>query len=97
MSKERKIQKFVAKGKDLFIGLEDSKKTWKVCVRADKEIIHQATMPARYDVLKGFLANKFPDCTNHVVYEAGFRGFRIFGFLGLRKNPIFIQFYSQSC
>jgi len=77
MSKERKIQEFVVKGKEIFIGLEDSKKTWRICVRMEKMIIHQKSMEAEYDVLKSYLNNKFPDCKIHLVYEAGFRGFNL--------------------
>jgi transposase len=77
MSKVRKIQEFVVKGKEIFIGLEDSKKTWKICVRSERMIIHKASMPAKYKVLKSYLDNKFPDCTIHLVYEAGFRGFNL--------------------
>jgi hypothetical protein len=32
----RKVQDFVVKGKEVFVGLEDSKKTWKLAVRCDK-------------------------------------------------------------
>jgi len=78
MPNVRKIQEFVVKGKEIFIGLEDSKRTWKVCVRANREIIHQASMPANYEVLDAFLKNKFPDCTVHLVYEAGFKGFNLY-------------------
>ena len=30
----RKMQDFIVKGKRIFIGLEDSKRTWKLCVRS---------------------------------------------------------------
>ena len=71
------VQDFVVKGKEVFVGLEDSKKTWKVAVRSEKILIHQASMEAKYPVLKGYLDNKFPECTIHVMYEAGFRGFNL--------------------
>ena len=32
----KKIQDFVLKGKEVFVGLEDSKKSWKVCVRSGR-------------------------------------------------------------
>ena len=45
----RKVQDFVVKGKEVFVGLEDSKKTWKLAVRCeDKMIIHRASMEAKY-------------------------------------------------
>ncbi len=32
-------------------------------------------MPAKYEVLRNYFKNKFPECTIQVIYEAGFRGF----------------------
>lgn len=71
------IMNYIVKNKEIFIGLEDSKKTWKVCVRSDRMVIHEASMPAEYDVFKSYLDNKFPECSIHVIYEAGFRGFEL--------------------
>ena len=36
-----KVQDFVVKGKEIFVGLEDSKKTWKIAVRCERMVIHQ--------------------------------------------------------
>ena len=47
----RRVQDFVVKGKEVFVGLEDSKTTWKIAVRCDKMLIHQAAMEATYPVL----------------------------------------------
>ncbi len=69
------LMNYIVKNKEIFIGLEDSKKTWKVCVRSGKVTIHEASMPAEYEVLKNYFNNKFADCLIHVMYEAGFRGF----------------------
>ena len=74
----RKVQDFVVKGKEVFVGLEDSKKTWKLAVRCEKMVIFRASMEAKYSVLTQFLRNKFPECTMHLMYEAGFRGFNLF-------------------
>ncbi len=74
---KRKMVKTIVKSKKIFIGLEDSKKTWKVCVRSDMMVVHEVSMPAKYDVLKSFLANRFPDCEITVIYEAGFKGFTL--------------------
>jgi transposase len=57
------------------VGLEDSKKTWKLAVRCERMMIHQASMEAKYPVLIRYLRNKFPECTIHLIYEAGFKGF----------------------
>ncbi len=39
---------YVVKGNKIFIGLEDSKKTWKLCVRCNRMVIHETGMPAKY-------------------------------------------------
>jgi transposase len=76
--KSYRLQEFVAKGKEVFVGLEDSKKTWKLAVRSEKVMIHQVSMEAKYPVLIRYLRNKFPECTIHLMYEAGFKGFNLY-------------------
>lgn len=76
--KIHKVQDFVVRGKEIFVGLENSKKTWKLAVRCDRMMIHRVSMEAKYSVLIRFLRNKFPECTIHLIYEAGFRGFNLF-------------------
>lgn len=71
------IANFILQKQEIFIGLEDSKKTWKVCARSGKVVVHEAAMPAEYDVLKSYFNNKFPECSITVMYEAGFRGFEL--------------------
>jgi len=73
-----RVQNFVVKGEEVFVGLEDSKKTWKIAVRCDKMVIHQVSMEAKYSVLIQYLRNKFPGCGIHLIYEAGFKGFNLF-------------------
>jgi len=70
-----KVQDFVVKGKRVFVGLEDSKRTWKVCIRCDGMIVHEASMPTEYANLRTFFERKFPECMIQVIYEAGFQGF----------------------
>lgn len=72
------VQDFVVKGKEIFVGLEDSKTTWKIAVRCDRMLIHQVAMEARYPVVKRYLDTRFPACTIHLLYEAGFRGFSLY-------------------
>jgi transposase len=72
------VQDFVVKGKEVFVGLEDSKRTWKIAVRCDRMMVHQASMEARYPIIRQYLRNKFPDCTIHLIYEAGFKGFTLY-------------------
>ncbi len=66
------------KGKEVFVGLEDSKKTWKIAVRCEKMLVHQVSMEAKYPVLIQYLRNKFPGCTIRLIYEAGFKGFNLY-------------------
>ena len=71
----RKMQEFIEKDKKIFIGLEDSKRTWKLCIRCHGMIVHETSMPAEYDNLHSYLKNRYPDCEIKVIYEAGFSGF----------------------
>ncbi len=73
----RRLQEYVVKGQEVFVGLEDSKRTWKLCARSEKMVVHETSMPAEYDVLRKYLMNKYPDCRIKVMYEAGFRGFSL--------------------
>ena len=78
MKKNYRLQDHVAEGKEIFVGLEDSKRTWKLAVRSEKMLIHQVSMDAKYPVLIGYLRNEFPRCTIHLMYEAGFKGFNLY-------------------
>ena len=70
----RKMQEYIVKGNRIFIGLEDSKKTWKICVRCDRMIVHEASMPSQYPMLQRYMSNNYPGCKIKVIYEAGFQG-----------------------
>jgi len=54
------IMNYTVKNKEIFIGLEDSKKTWKICARSNKVTVNEASMPAEYEILKNYFNNKFP-------------------------------------
>ena len=73
-----KVQDFVVKGKEMFVGLEDSKKTWRIAVRCERMLVHEASMEAKYPLLKQYLKNRFPDCKIHLIYEASFKGFNLY-------------------
>lgn len=73
----RKIQKHILNEKEIFVGLEDSKRTWRLCVRSEGVVVHQTSMPATYEALRNYFHNRFPKCKIHVMYEAGFRGFNL--------------------
>lgn len=69
------IRSYILKGAEVFVGLEDSKKKWVLCVRSGGVIVNETTMPAKYEVLRNYFHNKFPECKICLMYEAGFRGF----------------------
>lgn len=69
------VQNYILSEKEIFVGLEDSKRTWRLCVRSLGVVVHQTSMPARYEMLRNYFLNKFPQCTIHIMYEAGFSGF----------------------
>ena len=71
----KKQREYIVRNERVFVGLEDSKKTWKLCVRSGGMVVNETSMPARYEVLRNYLNNKFPECQIHVMYEAGFGGF----------------------
>lgn len=71
----KKMQDFIVEGKSVFVGLEDSKRTWKLCVRSERMIIDQTSMPAEYDNLRSYLQGRYPGCQIKLIYEAGFGGF----------------------
>jgi len=57
----RKTQETIVRGKQICIGLEDSKKTWRICVRCVRMIVHDTGMPARYEVLLTYLLERYPE------------------------------------
>jgi transposase len=75
LMRTKKMRDYVVHGKKVFIGLEDSKRSWKLCVRSEKMIVHELSMPAEYDGLIRYIRRSYPGCTVKLVYEAGFNGF----------------------
>ncbi|HEX3020595.1 MAG TPA: transposase [Chitinispirillaceae bacterium] len=74
----RKIINYIVKSKKVYVGLEDSKRTWKLSVRCEGVEIHYTSFEAKYAVLREYLKNKYPDCEIAVIYEAGFKGFGLY-------------------
>jgi transposase len=74
----RKVQQYVLKDQEVFVGIEDAKRTWKLCVRSGGRVVAETKMEARYEALEGYLRNKFPGCTVNAMYEAGFSGFGLY-------------------
>ena len=69
------VQKVFARSKKIYVGLEDSKRTWKLCVRCQGIRIDALSIPSDFNNLKNYLLNGYPDCKITVIYEAGFSGF----------------------
>jgi len=70
-----KIRQYKLKGERVSVGLEDSKKTWKLTVRHEGIEIDKPSMPADYGGLRRYLRSHYPSCAVKVLYEAGFRGY----------------------
>jgi transposase len=43
----RKMQDYVVRGKRVFVGLEDAKRTWRLCVRSEKMLVDELGVPAQ--------------------------------------------------
>lgn len=68
---------YILRNEKVFVGLEDSKKTWSLYVRSGGVVVHDTSMPSEYEVLRNYFRNKFPECQVQVMYEAGFRDFEL--------------------
>jgi len=64
----RKMQRHIVKGKRVFVGLEDSKRNWKLCVRCEGMIVDETSMPTEYENLRNYLRRDYPDCEIGVIY-----------------------------
>ncbi len=51
----KQMIEYRVKGQPVFIGLEDSKRTWKLCVRSGNQIVHELGIPASFDNLIEYL------------------------------------------
>ncbi len=73
--RNKKMRDYIVKSKNVYIGLEDSKRSWKICCRSEKIIVHETSMAAEYDGLFRYIQRSYPKCKVTVIYEAGFGGF----------------------
>ena len=48
------VQNYILSEKEIFVGLEDSKRTWRLCVRSLGVVGHQTSMPARDEMLRNY-------------------------------------------
>jgi transposase len=69
--------KVLAKGKDVYIGIDVHKEKWHVTARAGGEEGFHGSMPSEYHCLKK-LFDRFKDCKIKVAYEAGPCGFGLY-------------------
>lgn len=73
----KKQSQYILKNEEIYVGLEDSKRTWKLCVRSGGIVVNETSMPAQYEALRNYFSNRFPECQIKVMYEAGFGGFEL--------------------
>ncbi len=73
----KQMIEYRVKGQPVFIGLEDSKRTWKLCVRSGNQIVHELGIPASFDNLIEYIKHNYLGCTIRLMYEAGFHGFTL--------------------
>lgn len=64
-------------GQDVFIGLDVSKRAWRVAIRVGQRMHKRFSQVAEAKVLVDYLHRHFPGARYHCVYEAGYEGFWI--------------------
>ena len=66
----------LAKGQEVFIGMDVHKESWQVTIRAEGAEVFHSRLPSQYQALET-LIERFPGCTVKVAYEAGPCGFSL--------------------
>lgn len=64
-------------GQDVFVGIDASRKSWRVAVRLGGQLHKRFAQPPQAEVLMTYLQRHFPGACYHCVYEAGYEGFWI--------------------
>jgi transposase len=64
-------------GQDVFVGIDASKRNWRVAVRVGQKLHKRFAQAAEPEVLMSYLRRHFPGALYHCVYEAGYEGFWI--------------------
>ncbi|MCK4447206.1 MAG: hypothetical protein KAW56_08995 [Candidatus Marinimicrobia bacterium] len=49
------MKNFIAKEKTIFVDMDNSKRSWKICVRSENMTLHETTLPAQYSNLNSYL------------------------------------------
>jgi len=77
MKKVYQRDKTLARGKDVYIGIDVHKVNWHVAARVDGEEVFYGSMESEYHSLKKLL-DRFKGCRIKVAYEAGPFGFWLY-------------------
>jgi len=76
----KNFYKNLAKGEEIFVGIDLHKKTWHVTIRSTDVELFNGSIPGSWDALKHLLM-KFDGHPIHAVYEAGYFGFWLHDYL----------------
>ena len=74
MKKGYQKDKTLARGRDVYIGIDVHKENWHVAARVDGEEVFHGSMASEYHSLRKLL-DRFKECRIKVAYEAGPFGF----------------------
>lgn len=74
MKKGYQKDKTLARGKDVYIGIDVHKESWHVAARVDGEEVFHGSMASEYHSLRKLL-DRFKECRIKAAYEAGPFGF----------------------
>lgn len=77
MKREYQKKEILARGKDVYIGVDVHKDSWHVTIRAEGEELLTVSMQSSYHALRKLL-ERFKDCKIRVAYEAGPCGFWLY-------------------
>jgi hypothetical protein len=77
MKEEYQRNCILARGKEVFIGIDVHKESWQVTVRTEGEEIFNGRLPSHYHALEQIIA-RFPKSKIKVAYEAGPCGFWLY-------------------
>lgn len=74
---QTQVTKLNFEGKNIYIGLDTHKKSWKVSLYTDEIALKTFTQDPKPDLLVNYLSKNYPNATYYCAYEAGFCGFWI--------------------
>ena len=83
----RQRQSFIVEGKRVYVGFEDSKRTWRLCVRSMGMIVDDVSMSAEYSNLRSYLSR--------CILNAGFGSFWILMVSTVRCRPGFPRWWDE--